>query len=289
MPSPWRPVLSLALLTAIWGFSVPIMKLGRRDRPPLGLVSLRYLGAAPFLLCFLLARRLPPPRALGALVGLAALGPGAGPVLQIAGVRRRSGVVATIITATRPIFTVLFAAVRLHQPVRARHPLALALALAGIALATMSASAGTSSAATLGGDALLLLSCLCVAAYYVVGAELPLTHGVTAASAWSTVFTALLLLAIGEIVNGESHWTPAAISVRAYLGLLVTVLGIWIWLHAVRTVPVRVAASSQYAQPLIGICASAAIFGTAPGPGFIVGTLLVLGGIALTNLARMKP
>jgi O-acetylserine/cysteine efflux transporter len=290
-PSPWRPLLSLAVLTAIWGFSVPIMKLGLRDVPPLGLVSLRYLGAAPFFLCFLLGRRLPPPRALGALAGLAALGLGAGQVLQIAGVQRSSAVVATIITATIPIFTVLFAALRLHQPVRARHLLGLALALAGIALATMSASAGASSAATLGGDALLLLSCICIAAYYVVGAELSLTHGVMAVSAWSTVFGALLLLplALGEIVNGEIHWTPAAIGVLAYLSLLVTVLGIWIWLHALRTLPVRVAASSQYAQPLIGICASAAIFGTALGPGFIVGTMLVLGGIALTNLSRMKP
>jgi O-acetylserine/cysteine efflux transporter len=288
-PSPWRPLLALALLTTIWGFSVPIMKLGLRDMPPLGLVSLRYLGAAPFFLCFLLGRRLPPPRALGAMAGLAALGLGAGQVLQIAGVQRSSAAVATIITATIPIFTVLFAALRLHQPVRAQHLFGLALALAGIALATT--SAGSSSGATLGGNALLLLSSICIALYYVFGAELSLTHGVMAVSAWSTVFGALLLspLALGEIVNGDIHWTPAAIGVLAYLSLLVTVLGIWIWLHALRALPVRVAASSQYAQPLIGICASAAIFGTTLGAGFIVGTILVLGGITLTNLSRSKP
>jgi O-acetylserine/cysteine efflux transporter len=286
-PSPWRPLLALAVLTAIWGVSVPVMKLGLRDIPPLGLVSLRYVCAAPVFALFLLRERLPPPRVLLAIGGLAALGLGAGQVLQIVGVQQTSAAVATIIVATIPIFTVLFAAVRLGQPVRAHHLAGLTVALAGIGLATAGASGAPSEAAAIG-DVWLLLSSVCIAAYYVLGAELSLRHGVMTVSAWSTIFGALLLspLALWEASAGHTHWTPTAMAVVAYLSLLVTVLGIWIWLHALRTLPVRVAASSQYVQPLVGIAASAAIFGTRLGLGFILGVVLVLVGIMLTNAAR---
>ncbi len=286
-PNSWRPLLALAVLTAIWGLSVPVMKLGLRDIPPLGLVSLRYVCAAPAFALFLLRERLPPPRALLAIGGLAALGLGAGQVLQIAGVQRSSAAVATIIVATIPIFTVLFAALRLGQPVRVHHLAGLTVAVAGIGLATAGASGAPTEVAAIG-DLWLLLSSICIAAYYVFGAELSLRHGVMTVSAWSTIFGALLLspLALWDAAAGQTHWTPTAIAVLAYLSLLVTVLGIWIWLHALRALPVRVAASSQYVQPLVGIAASAAIFGTRLGLGFIFGVVLVLAGIMLTNVAR---
>jgi len=69
----------------------------------------------------------------------------------------------------------------------------------------------------------------------------------------------------------------------------VTVLGIWIWLHALHALPARVAASSQYMQPLIGVLASAVIFGIPLGGGFAIGSALVLGGIALCSLSAKHP
>jgi hypothetical protein len=39
-----------------------------------------------------------------------------------------------------------------------------------------------------------------------------------------------------------------------YLGVLVTVVGLWIWLHSLCVLPVRIVAGTQYLQPLIGTC-----------------------------------
>jgi O-acetylserine/cysteine efflux transporter len=285
----WRPLLALAVLTLIWGFSVPVMKLGLADLPPLALVSLRYVGAAPFFALFLIGRRRPSPRALGAMALLAALGLGAGQVLQILGVQRTSAAVATIILATIPTFTVVLAVVRLRQKVRPHHAVGLGLALVGIGLTTASTATGAAAftTAALTGDVCLLLSSVCIAGYYVLGAELAIGQGVMVVSAWSTIFGALFLLPLAawEVAQRHVHWSIAGIGTIAYLSLLVTVLGIWIWLHALHALPARIAASSQYVQPLIGVLASAAIFGTPLGGGFALGSALVLGGVALCSLS----
>ena len=288
-----RPLLALTLLLLLWGLSVPVMKLGLTGLSPTAMVSLRYLFAAPCFVPFLIGRRLPRRRAMAAMAGLAVLGLVGGQVLQVIGIQRTSAVVATIITATIPIFTVLLAVVRLRQSVRWYQLAGLGLALAGIALATAGTSTGSpalaATAAT--GDACLLLSSVCIAAYYVLSAELAISEGVVAVSAWSTIFGAVMLspLAAWSVAAHQVRWTPLSLGVLVYLGLLVTVFGMWIWLHALRTLPARVAASSQYVQPLIGIFVSAAIFGTPLGGGFAAGSALVLAGIALCSVSRPHP
>ncbi len=284
----WRPLLALALLTLIWGLSIPVMKLGLAVLPPLALVSLRYLGAAPFFALYLIGRRRPRARALAAMAGLG-FGLGAGQVLQILGLQQTSAAIATIVLATVPIFTVVLAVLRLRQTLRPHHVCGLLLAMGGIGLTTASTASGTDafSTAALTGDACLLLSSVCFAAYYVLGTELSIGQGVMVVSAWTTIFTAVLFspLALWEIARGGVHWSPAGIGTLAYLSLLVTVLGICIWLHALRALPARTAASSQYLQPLIGVLAAAAIFGTPLGGGFALGSALVLSGVALCSLS----
>ena len=74
----------------IWGLSMPVIKLGLRDFPPLTLVALRYLAAVPWFLPVLLAGPLPVPRDLMLLAGLGACGVGLGQVSQAFGVRLTS-------------------------------------------------------------------------------------------------------------------------------------------------------------------------------------------------------
>jgi len=71
--------------------------------------------------------------------------------------------------------------------------------------------------------------------------------------------------------------------------LLVTVAGLFLWLHLLRTVPARVAASVQYLQPVFGIAASAAAFGDWLDPLFAAGVVLILGGLALAVANRHIP
>ena len=289
------PLAALGLLTVIWGLSVPLSKLGLRDMPAPSLVALRYLAAAPCFALMLIGRKLPRPRNLAAMAALGLFGIDAGQSTQMLGVARCSAAVATMITAIIPVLTVLLASLRLRQPVRRPHVAGFVLALGGVGLAISGAPASGPTASTPAGEALMLLSTLCVAGYYVFSVEVASREGVIATAAWSSLFAAAgLLPGLWLVPAGSVHLTPVAIGVVLYLGLLVTVLGIWIWLRALSRLPARIAGASQYGQPLVGIAASAALFGDRLDLRFLVGTALVLAGVGFSAVsgrggARPRP
>ena len=285
------PLAGLALLTVIWGLSVPVTKLGLSDVPAPALVALRYLAAAPCFALLLIGRKLPRPRNLAAMAALGLLGIDTGQSAQMLGVARCSAAVATMITAIIPVLTVLLASLRLRQPVRLPHAAGFVLALGGVGLAISAAPTSGPTASTPAGEALMLLSSFCVAGYYVFSVEVAAREGVIATAAWSSLFAAAGLLPGLWLTPARSvHLTPTAIGVVLYLGLLVTVLGIWIWLRALSRLPARIAGASQYGQPLVGIAASAAVFGDPLDRRFLAGTALVLGGIAFSAVrGRARP
>jgi len=276
------------VLAVIWGASVPLTKLGLRDFPPLTLTALRYVIAAPFFVLLLRGRRLPPPRALGTAAGLALVGIVCGQVAQTLGVRETSASVATVISALIPVLVVVLAAVRLGQPVRPRQAMGLAMAFAGVVLVATGdprhlASLAGVGAAEARGDALMGLSAVAVAAYYVLAIPLVATYSVLTVVALTSLAGAcgLVPVAAWELARGAAvHPSAQGVAVVLYLALLVTVLGLLIWFGALHRLPARVAAAAQYLQPLVGVGASALLFGDRLGVWFWIGTGCVLLGIA---------
>jgi drug/metabolite transporter (DMT)-like permease len=276
---------ALLLLAVIWGGSVPLTKLGLRDFPPFTLTALRYLVAAPFFILLLRGRQLPLPRDLVTAAVLGTLGIVFGQVSQTLGVLETSASVATVISATIPILVVVFAAFRLHQPIRTRQALGLGMAFAGVVLVATGdprhlVDLLTTPAA--GGDALMVLSALATSLYYVLSVELMERYSVITVAALTSLAGAgvLVPIALWELHRSVVRLTPEGGAVVLYLALLVTVAGIVIWLHALHRLPASVVAVLQYLQPLVGVAASAALFGEPLGMWFGIGTGLVLLGIA---------
>jgi O-acetylserine/cysteine efflux transporter len=299
--SPAKPqaaaIAALLGLVVIWGLSIPLTKLALVSIPPLTLTALRYLVAAPFFALVLLGRPLPARRVLWKMALLGLLGMGVGQEMQVLAVQRVSASVATLISASIPILTVILATWRLGQRIRPWHALGLATALGGIFLVAYvpdtggpDAQARDLAASILAGDAMALVSPVAVAGYYVFSAELAIAEGVVPVAAWGSLFGTLVLLPGAAWEMATRHIAPSltAWAVVLYLGLLVTVLGIWVWLRALQTLPARIAASSQYLQPLIGIAASAVLFGDTLGSRFAGGTALVFVGIGLSAFTRRR-
>jgi len=288
-----RSVAAMLLLAVMWGLSIPVTKLGLMTLPPLTLTAMRFAVATPLLFFFALSRRQLAWRALPRVAALGVLGIGVGQVAQAFGVKDTSASVGTIISAAIPIFIVIFAALRLKQPVTGRQQLGLLAAFGGIALLALGHGEGAPPAvqSTVGGAAWMLLSALAIAFYYVWSVELTFDYGVVAVAAWSTLFGFLALLpAAGlEMQRIPIHISAQALAVAAYLGVVVTTAGLFLWLHILRTVPVRVAASVQYLQPVIGIGAASVMFGDRLGPLFAAGVALILGGLALAAANRREP
>lgn len=288
IPSPLN-IAGLLLLAVMWGLSIPVTKLGLETLSPMTLTALRFLIAVPLLLVFTLGRQRLPWRALPRVAMLGVLGIGVGQAAQAFGVEGTSASIGTIVSAAIPIFIVIFAALRLHQPVTSRQQLGLLAAFVGIALVALGRGDGaTGSRTSMAGVAWMLLSAAAIAFYYVWSVELTRKYGITVVAAWSTLFgfLALLPLAGWEMAHGSLSITAQAIGVVAYLGVIVTTAGLFLWLYLLRTVPARIAASVQYLQPVVGIVAASLVFGDRLGTFFAAGVILILGGLALTVPAR---
>ena len=286
-----RSLGALLLLAVMWGLSIPVTKLGLATMPPLTLTALRFAIAVPLLFLFLVGKPRLPLRAFPRMAVLGILGIGVGQVTQTLGVAGVSASAGTIISATIPLFIVIFAALRLKQAVSGQQGLGLLAAFVGIALVALgSGESAAGSRTTLAGVALLLLSALSIAFYYIWSIELTKSHGTATVAAWSTFsgFVVLLPWAGWEMWRVPFHLTAQAVGAGAYLGVIVTATGLFLWLHLLRIVPARTAASVQYLQPVVGITASAAMFGDKLGFLFVAGVILVLAGLALSMAARSK-
>lgn len=285
-----RSVAAMLLLAVIWGLSIPATKLGLQALPPLTLTALRFAIAVPLLLIFVVGPRRLPWRALPPVAALGILGIGIGQLAQTLGVVDTSASVGTIITATIPVFVVVLAALRLKQPVSGRQKLGLLAAFAGIALVAQGDGQGMADllGASMIGVAWMLLSALAIAFYFVWSVELSDKYGTVAVTAWSTLsgFLSLLPWAGWEMSRIPFEITAEAIGAAVYLGLMVTVVGLLLWINLLRTVPARIAAGVQFLQPVVGIVASAAMFGDKMGGLFAVGVVLVLLGLALSMAPR---
>lgn len=275
----------MALLALMWGLSIPITKVGLETIPPLTLTALRFLVAVP-LLFLLAARHLRLPRkAIPSVLGLGLMGIMLGNVAQSFGVKGTSASVATILSATIPIFVVIFASLRLHQKVTGRQWFGLLAAFAGIALVSLDRDVGVDAASqnTLAGVTWMLVSAVAIAAYYIWSAELTERHGTLPVVAWNCLVGLVVILPFSGWELSHTAVAISALSLAAtvYLGVMVTVAGLFLWLFLLRTLPARIAASVQYIQPVIGIGASALIFGDRLGGMFAAGVVLILGGLAL--------
>lgn len=281
---------TMLLLALLWGLSIPITKLGLITLPPLTLTALRFIIAVPLMFVLVVGKQRLPRRELPRLAALGILGIGIGQVAQTFGVAGTSASVGTIISATIPIFVVVFAAMRLRQSVSRLQALGLVAAFAGIAVVASGRgdAASTVTQTTLAGAMLVLLSAVTIAFYYVWSVELSERWGTATVAAWSTLFgfIALLPWAGWEMWHVPFTVTATGLGAAAYLGVVVTVMGLFMWLAILRTVPARIAAAIQYLQPVVGVAAAAVMFGDDLGLMFALGVGLVLGGLALTVTNR---
>ncbi|OLE32152.1 MAG: hypothetical protein AUI36_29200 [Cyanobacteria bacterium 13_1_40CM_2_61_4] len=170
-------------------------------------------------LAVLVRRPLPPARALAAAGALGVLGVGVGQVSQTLGVLRTTASAATVISATIPLLVVVFAALRLRQPVATRQAVGLVVAFGGIGcvvIGTPDRTAPVFAAASLIGDALVLLSAVAVALYYVLSTELAARYSVTTVAALTSLAGAgaVTPIAASTWPSSSPHWGSGCGSMR---------------------------------------------------------------------------
>lgn len=281
---------AMLLLAVMWGLSIPITKLGLGSIPPITFTALRFMVAVPLMMFLARGKLRVPKKAIPGIVGLGVMGITLGNVAQSFGVQGASASVATILSATIPLFMVILAAIRFKQAVTPVQWSGLLVAFFGIALVAVGSGPGVDemSRTTTTGVMLMLLSAIGIAIYYIWSAELTAQYGLLPVAAWNMLVGLLTVLPLAgwEMTRHPVHVTVEALVAIAYLGIIVTVAGLIVWLYLLKIVPARVAASVQYLQPVFGISASALLFGDKLGLMFAAGVGLVLVGLALAALGK---
>ena len=305
------PVLILAAALAavtIWGGTPVVTKLAvaglSLSEGALAVGLLRTLLAAAVALPLLVAGRLAPPASSGGRVYLAvaSIGGYVGfPLLFTLGVARTSAAHGALLLALLPLFTGLMAAVLERRLPGRFWWLGAALALAGCLLLVDRRFGLAAPGASLEGDLLVILSCLCASAGYVAGAHAGREAGSWAITLWGVLLGGLLLLPLAVLlplplavmlplpallaqasqgITGASLWAALL-----YLSLLSTLLAYAAWYWALGQGGVGRTGLLQFAQPLVGLALAGLLLGEALTWPLLLAAAMILAGMAMARLA----
>ncbi len=228
-----RDYLLLLFLSALWGWSFPLIKLGVATLPPLWVASGRIALGAVALLTYMLIRgtRLPRGRAVWARLAYMGIVGNILPfgLISWGEVRVPSGV-AAILMAMVPMMVVVVAHFRLpDEPLTFGKTLGVILGIAGtIVLIGPSALSdlGSGFGSSFAGEVAILLATVCYASSALAGRGVPPMAAESASGAMLLVAAPIGLIAAAII---DPPWTlsPGAGSLAAVatLGVLCTGLG----------------------------------------------------------------
>ncbi len=273
-------LLALAAAGVLWGTTVPLSKLALEWLDPAWLTVARFGLSAPLLL--LAARRHVRAAATPAVALWGALGFGVVIVVQNLGIERTSVSHAALIVGAGPVLIALIAAALGRATVGALAWAGFTLALGGVALV----AGGGGGDATLGGDALVLLSLVVSAAYIVQQPRLLAGRDPAAVTAVQLAAGAAAALPVALAFEPLPAQLPGAGTLVAVAGLALagTLVAFALFAHGQAHVPAEVAGAFLNLEPVVGAMAGMLAFGDPFGPVQAAGAAAILRGIALSAL-----
>ncbi|MER7707746.1 DMT family transporter [Kitasatospora sp. NPDC097605] len=298
----WWP--GFMALSAIWGASFALIKVAvDAGVPPLWVAAWRCLLGAAALWAILAARREAAPRDLATWghSAVVALLLNAVPfVLFSYGETRVSSVLAGVMNATTPLFTLLFAlAVVPGEPRPGQRRIAgLVLGFAGVLTllgvwhgSAPASGSGSGSAVVTGGLACLAATCCYGAGFAYLRRHLSARpHSAAALSAAQITCGAAELAVAAPIAAGVPHWPGAgAGAALLVLGALGTGVAYVLNLDLVRAAGTAVAAAVTYVTPLWSTALGALLLAEPVGWNTLVGGLAVIAAVALTRRPPAAP
>lgn len=277
-------MLLMALTVTLWGVSWIVMKHLVAFIGPFDLVMARYGLAFVVLLLILLATRqslkFPPfwltlgiavfqTTAFQCLCQFALMTGGAGRVVMMA--------------YTMPFWVVLFAWMLLGERPTRRHVLGFACAGAGL-LAIIAPWQGMGS---LAGSVLALLGGVSWGLGTVLSKIMFQRHApnVLNLTMWQMALGALLSFLVTLVLPQQDVvWAPDLFWGVAYMAVIASALGWWLWMSVVRRVSATVAGMSSLGVPVLTVVLAWLILSEQPTSLELTGVALVMAGLVIVNL-----
>ncbi|MBU1699457.1 MAG: DMT family transporter [Candidatus Eisenbacteria bacterium] len=191
-----------------------------------------------------------------------------------------------LLFATTPIWICVLARIYLKEKLTWRRSLGIGIAICGVVIIILRGAVGFGPEHLLG-DLIIFESVLAWAAYSVLGKPLVMKYGAIRVTAYALTFGAISYLPFGLYRAITFDYTP--VPMKAWIALLWVALGtsvisylLWYWVLK-QTEASRVAAYHNV-QPIIAASAAYFILGEPLGIPFVIGGLIVLVGVLITEL-----
>jgi len=278
------PPLGLFVLTFIWGYTWVLSKQALAYAPPFAFAAERcFMGALSLFVILKLMRR------SATLVA-------PGPTLLI-GLAQASGFMAfqtwalveggpgktAVLIFTMPIWTLLMAWPILGERIQGKQWLAALSTLTGLVLIIEPWDMHSS----LFSKFLGVVAALCWAVGSILIKRLRFHHKVDllALTAWQMMLGAVpLVLLAGFIPEHATNWTVSYIWILAFVSVVSTGLGWWLWVFILDRVPAWEASLSILGTPVVAILSSRWLLGESFKISEVTGILLIGGGLILLSL-----
>ncbi len=295
MPRAARIALLFACL--LWAVSFVATKVALESTPPLLVVSLRLVISALCFLSFLVKGRpgrLESPRILAQLFGLSLLGTGMHYGLQTIGLQYTTATNASLFAVTGPITILLLSAVVLKERISFQKALGVAVAVVGV-LVVM--GRGTLSGFDFGthayGDLMVLASIVMWGMFTVFGKRLTDELGAMRVTAMATAMGAVWMLPVGWLESRSRSFSLVEITAEtwmaiAFLGVGCSFLATLLYFSALERTESQKVGVYMYTIPPMTAAFAALMLGEVISANLIVGSLLVISGVALAEWAPKK-
>ena len=284
-PSPIEWLIFIAL-GVMWGSSYLFIKIGVADLTPFTLVAGRLAIGLLLLIGVTLVSRVALPSRLptyGHLLVMSIFSIVLPFSLITWAELSVASSLAAIITAAVPLFVIVIAALALRdEPITLSRIIGLVVGFGGVVILTGGGAGGQS-------DPLAMLALVGAAASYAVGAVyarrnisgLPPIVPAVFQVGFAFVISAVLALVFERPFDLEL--TPSAVLSVVWLGLLGSGLAYLAFFRLLRTWGATRTSTVAYLLPVVGIVLGVVVASEPIDVGIVVGTLLVIGGIALVN------
>jgi len=187
-----------------------------------------------------------------------------------------------LITATEPIFIILFGLIALRASLTWRIAIGAAIALAGVTLTMSHGTAALLDADNLGNVGFGLLGAASWGAFTVIGAPLARKYGAYRYTGAVLVMGGAITVALlAPILPADSWPAPAVFGQIAILSLFSSVLGFLLWNHGASLMPPQLIGPLLYLIPVFGIIGGLVFLGEPLTWQMALAGGVILGGVAI--------
>jgi drug/metabolite transporter (DMT)-like permease len=286
-----RAHAALLLIAILWGTFPTTSKLALLDFPPVFLTAVRGVIASIFLVTLLARSGAETVRGLGAdsiraFVVLGVAGLFLSTQLSYVGIAYTTAANAAILQAAAPVMVALGARLYLGERMRRIQQVGVAVSVLGVLVVVTDGRLWMLRLNDLRpGDFVTLVSLVAWTTYTVYGKRVLATHSpavtVTAAYVAGTILLVAFATLTAPVFPRPAFGSLRAWAVVFYHAILGAIAHTW-WYRGVALVGAARAAVFMNVTPIVGVALAGTVLGEAIGVWEILGTSLVLAGVALT-------